>query len=166
MKKWIILIALLVILAACSAPVQSGITVQDAWARAASASGSMTAPNENMQRSGGMGHSENSMSGSNSAIYMVIYNQSNENDRLLAAKTNVAKTVEIHQTRMENDIMMMQKVEAIEIPANGKVDLKPGGYHIMLINLQQDLKAGEKIPFTLVFEKQGEINLEAEVRMP
>ncbi|MFN7037591.1 MAG: copper chaperone PCu(A)C, partial [Bellilinea sp.] len=90
----------------------------------------------------------------------------NETDRLLAAKTDVAKTVEIHQTRMENDIMMMQKVEVIEIPANGKVELKPGGYHIMLINLQQDLKAGEKIPFTLVFEKQGEINLEAEVRAP
>ncbi|GAP10829.1 uncharacterized protein conserved in bacteria [Bellilinea caldifistulae] len=168
MKKALILTTLLVILTACAAPVQSGITVENAWARAASQSpsGDMGNHSENMGNSGSMGEGENSMGGSNSAIYMVIYNQSNQNDRLIAAKTDVAESVEIHQTRMENDIMMMQKVDGVDIPAGSKVELKPGGYHIMLINLKKDLKAGEKLAFTLVFEKQGEINLEAEIRTP
>jgi copper(I)-binding protein len=168
MKKALILTTLLVILTACAAPAQSGITVENAWARAASQSSAsdMGSHSENMDNSGSMGEGENSMGGLNSAIYMVIYNQSNQNDRLIAAKTDVAESVEIHQTRMENDIMMMQKVDGVDIPANSKVELKPGGYHIMLINLKKDLRAGEKLAFTLVFEKQGEINLEAEVRTP
>ncbi len=168
MKKALILTTLLIFLAACSSPAQSGITVEAAWARAApqSSSGDMGNHSENMGNSDSMGGGENSVGGSHSAIYMVIYNQSNQNDRLIAAKTDVAETVEIHQTRMENDIMMMQKLDGVEIPANSKVELKPGGYHIMLINLKKDLKAGDKLAFTLVFEKQGEINLEAEIRTP
>lgn len=153
MKKLILLTVLAMMLVSCSPPAQNSITVQDAWARATSM---------DMQ----MDHNHDSMGGKTSAIYMVIVNQTNQEDRLIAAKASAAETVEIHETRMENDIMKMQKVDGVAIPANGKVELKPGGYHIMLINLKQDLKAGEKIPFTLIFEKNGEINLEAEVRMP
>lgn len=153
MKKLILLTVLAMMLVSCSPPAQNSITVQDVWARATG----MDMP---------MDHNHDSMGGKTSAIYMVIVNQTNQQDRLIAAKASAAETVEIHETRMENDIMKMQKVDGVEIPANSKVELKPGGYHIMLINLKQDLKAGEKIPFTLIFEKNGEINLEAEVRMP
>lgn len=153
MKKSLVLGLLIILLASCTTRPQNPISVQNAWARTTTDSMSME-------------QNHNSMGGKTSAIYMVIYNQTNQDDRLIGAKTSIAETVEIHETRMENDIMRMQKVDGVEIPANGKVELKPGGYHIMLINLKQDLKAGEKVPFTLVFDKNGEINLEAEVRTP
>lgn len=153
MKKGLLLGLLFILLVSCSAPPQNSISVQDAWARATT--GSMP-----------MEQNHNSMGGKTSAIYMVIYNQTKQDDRLIAAKTSVADLVEIHETRMENDIMKMQKVDGVVIPANGKVELKPGGYHIMLINLKQELKAGEKVPVMLIFEKNGEINLEAEIRTP
>jgi copper(I)-binding protein len=153
MKNTLLLGLLLILLVSCTAQPQNPISVQNAWARATTDAMPME-------------QNHNSMGGKTSAIYMVIYNQTNQDDRLIGAKTSIAETVEIHETRMENDIMRMQKVDGVEIPANGKVELKPGGYHIMLINLKQDLKAGEKVPFTLVFEKNGEINLEAEIRTP
>jgi periplasmic copper chaperone A len=58
----------------------------------------------------------------------------------------------------------MQKVDRLEIPAGGSVQLKPGSYHIMLIDLTQELKAGEKIEITLNFEKAGAVKVMAEVR--
>ena len=54
----------------------------------------------------------------------------------------------------------------IEVPAGGQVELKPGGYHVMLIGLMRDLSDGEKFPLTLQFEKGGEVTVEAEVRQP
>jgi len=60
----------------------------------------------------------------------------------------------------------MHPVDSIEVPANGQVDLKPGGLHIMLIGLTGDLVAGEKIPLTLEFENAGKIQVEAEIRAP
>ena len=58
----------------------------------------------------------------------------------------------------------MQPVARLEIPAGGSVELKPGSYHIMLIGLKQDLKAGDTIEITLTFEKAGEVKVTAEVR--
>ena len=63
--------------------------------------------------------------------------------------------------------MRMQAVQGgIEVPAGGQVELKPGGYHVMLIGLTRDLTDGEKFPLTLQFEKGGEVTVEAEVRQP
>lgn len=61
-------------------------------------------------------------------------------------------------------MMGMQKVDRVEIPAGGRLELKPGSYHIMLIGLTQDLKVGDRIEITLRFEKAGEITVSAEVR--
>jgi copper(I)-binding protein len=106
-------------------------------------------------------------SGANSAIYLKLSNRGLAADRLVAAEALVAQAVEIHETRMEGDVMTMQQVTGgLEIPAGGQVELKPGGYHIMLIGLTQDLKAGDRFPVTLDFAEAGPITVEAEVRQP
>ncbi len=61
-------------------------------------------------------------------------------------------------------MMGMQPIARLEIPAGGTVELKPGSYHIMLIDLTQELKVGDKIEITLKFEKAGEVKVTAEVR--
>jgi copper(I)-binding protein len=100
-----------------------------------------------------------------SAAYMVITNEGRTADRLVAAETGVAWTVEIHQTIVEGGMARMQKVSGIEIPPGATIELKPGGYHIMLIGLRRNLEEGEKFPIVLVFKEAGRIRVTAEVRM-
>jgi copper(I)-binding protein len=107
-----------------------------------------------------------SMGGRNGAAYMVIKNSGSAPDKLLKARCDVANSVELHQTEMKDNVMAMHPVESLDVPANGQVELKPGGYHIMLIGLKQGLKAGDKPTLTLAFEKAGTITIEAEVRNP
>jgi copper(I)-binding protein len=76
--------------------------------------------------------------------------------RLVAAQSPVARMVEIHQTTMEGGVMRMRPVEAIELPAGKAVELKPGGYHVMLMQVPRPLKEGETVPLTLTIEtKEG-----------
>jgi periplasmic copper chaperone A len=99
------------------------------------------------------------------AVYMVIENQGNQADRLVGATSAAAKTVEIHETSMNNNVMSMHPLQnGLEIPAGGKVELKSGGYHVMLVDLAKPLETGSKITLTLKFEKSGEIKVDAEVR--
>ncbi len=101
-----------------------------------------------------------------SAAYMMLKNSGNEADALVKAAGTVSDAVEIHEMVMENEVMKMRPVsgQRLEIPAGGAVELKPGGYHIMLIGLKQQLKPGDKIDLTLTFEKSGEKTVQAEVR--
>lgn len=160
MKYQIVLlvIAMAMILSACASPtpVPAKIQVSDLWVRPASA-----ASGTNMGTPGGM-----NMTGPTSAAYMVIRNTTGAADRLLKAQTDAAKTVEIHTTVKEGDVMKMQPVAGIDIPANGQAKLEPGGFHVMLIGVMRDLKPGDKIKLTLTFEKAGEVQLEAPVREP
>lgn len=99
------------------------------------------------------------------AVYVLIENQGNEADRLVGASSIAATVVEVHESYMDNGVMSMRPLEGgLEIPAGSKVELKPGGYHIMLIDLVNPLEVGAKITVTLKFEKSGEITLEAEIR--
>jgi copper(I)-binding protein len=147
-------------LAACGGG-ERGIVVEDAWVR------------------------PSPMEAGNGAVYMVIRNTGAEDDALLAADTDVAQTVEIHETYvmeaegdaemgdmgdnmgddmdMAGEMMGMRPVESVPVPAGGRVTLEPGGYHIMLINVEQ-LEPGQTIPITLTFEKAGTVEVEAEVR--
>nr|WP_312477351.1 copper chaperone PCu(A)C [Achromobacter ruhlandii] len=90
------------------------------------------------------------------------------NAKLVGAKSPAAKVVEVHEMAMQNDVMKMRQVPAIDLPAGTPVDLKPGGYHIMLMGLTHQLNAGDKIPVTLIFEntakQQSDITVQAEVR--
>jgi len=85
------------------------------------------------------------------------------NDRLLSASAEVSKAVELHTMTMEGDVMRMRQVDAIELPAGKKVELKPGGLHIMFIGLKAPLKQGDKFPLKLKFEKAGEVTVEVNV---
>ena len=83
-------------------------------------------------------------------------------DRLLAGSSPAAAVVELHTHVMEDGVAKMRAVPAIDVPAGGRVELKPGGLHVMLINLKAPLKAGETVPLKLRFEKGGEV----EVKVP
>jgi len=72
--------------------------------------------------------------------------------RLVAAQSPVAKVVELHEMVMDNNVMKMRQVPGLDIVPGSTLDLKPGGFHIMLIELKQQLKGGDVVPITLVFE--------------
>jgi periplasmic copper chaperone A len=99
-----------------------------------------------------------------SAAYMVIKNSGSEPDALMSAQSDVAKAIELHNVKMQNDVMTMFQVPQIDIPASGQVELKSGSYHIMLIGLTRDLKSGDKVTLTLNFQKSGAMTVEADVR--
>ena len=105
--------------------------------------------------------------GENSAAYMMLMNNAADGDRLISAQSEVANVIELHEVLMENDIMRMQQVEGgIEVAAGGQTQLKPGGYHVMLIGLNEDIKEGETYPVMLQFEKSGEVEVEVQVMQP
>ena len=136
------------------------LTVQDAWIRAIGSGEEMGHSTEDQSTTAQPG------SGLTTGAFMVISNSAGEDDRLLQVQTDLAQHVELHVTEMKNDVMTMRPVEGIDIPAGTTEELKPGGYHVMLINLQKVIKPGEKYPLTLVFEKAGALVVEAEVRAP
>lgn len=94
------------------------------------------------------------------AGYLTIVNGGSQADRIVGGTTPVAERLEIHAVSMENNIMQMRRQEnGIEIPAGGTLELKPGGYHIMLIGLKEPLKAGASVPATLEFARAGKVNV-------
>ncbi len=97
------------------------------------------------------------------AAFLTIKNGGAQVDRLIGVRSAVAKKTELHQSLMENGLMKMRPAGAIEVPAGGMVMLKPGSYHVMFMGLKAPLKKGASFPLTLVFEKAGEIEVEAHV---
>jgi copper(I)-binding protein len=100
----------------------------------------------------------------NGAAYVTISNHGSEADALLSASTDVATTVELHETVHADGKMIMRPVPRMEVPAGGKLEMKPGSYHIMLLGLKQDLKPEETITVSLSFEKAGQMSVEAPVK--
>ncbi|MEY3200964.1 MAG: hypothetical protein RIR70_514 [Pseudomonadota bacterium] len=87
---------------------------------------------------------------------------------LLRAESAAAGRVEIHEMRMDKGIMTMRPVDKLDLPAGKAVELKPGGHHLMLMDLKQVLKAGEKLPITLHIGRDGKpvttLDVQVEVR--
>jgi copper(I)-binding protein len=103
----------------------------------------------------------------NSAAYMKVENGGGAADKLMGVNSGVAAHVMIHESRMEDGVMKMRHVMGgIEIPAHGTAELKPLSYHVMLVGLKHPLKAGDKFPMTLTFEKQGDVPIEVTVGQP
>ena len=75
--------------------------------------------------------------------------------KLVAASSPVAGVVEIHEMKMEGNTMKMRAVPSVELPAGKAVELRPGGYHVMLMSLERQLQPGEVVPVTLVVEAGG-----------
>jgi periplasmic copper chaperone A len=91
--------------------------------------------------------------------FLTITNNGDQPDRLIAASSPVAETVQLHTMSVKNGVMTMHAVEGgIEIPAHGKVALAPGGFHIMFITLKDGLAEGGQVPVTLTFEKAGSVD--------
>ena len=101
--------------------------------------------------------------GGTGAGYLTLRNAGAEPDRLVAARSAIAGTVELHTHLHENGIMRMRPVPAIAVPPGQEVQLRPSGLHLMLIGLRSPLRQGERIPVTLVFEKAGEVTVELAV---
>jgi copper(I)-binding protein len=130
------------IAALAAQPVWSAnISVTDAWARA-------TMPGQPV-----------------SGAYMYI--QSDADARLISVSSPVVPQVEVHEMKMDGDVMRMREVKAIDLPKGKTVSLQPGGYHIMLMNLKKPITAGEMIPLALVIESDGKrqtVEVKAEAR--
>jgi hypothetical protein len=98
------------------------------------------------------------------AAYLTIVNGTSTDDALVSASSTAAASVSIHETTTESGMTGMHMVPSIRIPGGGTVELKPGGYHIMLMGLTGDLKAGATIQLVLTFEHAGVVTVTAEVR--
>lgn len=81
--------------------------------------------------------------------------KSDKDAKLIEARSPAAGVVEIHEMTIENNVMRMRAVPALALPAGRMVELKPGGYHMMLMDLKQQMKEGELVPVTLVVESGG-----------
>lgn len=132
-------IAVLVLGTSLSLPVLAQVNIEKPWARA-------TVPGATV--GGG---------------FLTVMNQGAAPDRLIGASSPVAARTEMHEMAMEKDIMRMREVKGIDVPAHGRVELKPGGFHLMFQQLKAPLKEGQKIPVTLKFEKAGEVKVELAV---
>ena len=96
-------------------------------------------------------------------IYLVVENRGKQPDRLVGAASPAARIVEIHEMKMEGNLMRMRPVTGVDVPAGGKATLGPGGYHVMLSELKAPLVAGATVPLTLRFEKAGAIDVTVDV---
>ncbi len=102
------------------------------------------------------------------AIYGLIANSGEADDRLISAASDVAASIELHEMTMgAGDVMQMRPVEGgILIPAGGATEIQSGGYHVMLIGLTRDLAVGDTFDVTLTLEQAGEITVTVTVRDP
>jgi len=98
------------------------------------------------------------------AAYFVVHNKGSEADRLLGVSTPVAGKAELHEHLHADGVMKMQQVQDVVIPAGGEVKFEPMGYHVMLFDLKQQAKDGERFPLTLDFEKAGKVDVEVAVQ--
>lgn len=92
---------------------------------------------------------------------------SKQDAALVGAATPLAEKVEVHEMKMQGDVMKMNAIPRLALPAGEPVALKPGGYHIMLFGLRQPLKAGDRLPLELTIEEGGKretVKVDAEIR--
>ncbi|MDX8465009.1 copper chaperone PCu(A)C [Mesorhizobium sp. VK23B] len=93
--------------------------------------------------------------------YFTVTNKGSSPDRLLSISSDISDTAGVHDMGVKDGVMTMRPVNGgLEIPAGGKVELKPGGYHLMFVGLKRQPKLGEKFPATLTFEKAGSVSVE------
>ncbi|MCX8996843.1 copper chaperone PCu(A)C [Rhizobiaceae bacterium BDR2-2] len=99
--------------------------------------------------------------------YLTITNEGTADDRLVSVSTDRAGAAQLHDMKVEDDVMKMREIEdGIAVPAGQTVELKPGGLHVMFLNLSQPFAEGEKIKATLTFEKAGTVEVEFVVQQP
>ena len=100
-----------------------------------------------------------------SAAFMILHNHGMKERTVIAAHSDVADAVELHNHIMEDGMMKMRRVDAIAVPGHAEVVLKPGGLHIMLIGLTRGLEVGEKVTLELEFADGERLSFKAPVQM-
>lgn len=125
------------LLAVCA---HAQVTVKDAWVRA-------TVPQQKA-----------------TGAFMQL--QAGKDSRLISATSPVTPAVEVHEMVMQDNVMKMRQVPGIDLPAGKIVELKPGGYHVMLMDLKQQVKEGDVVPITLVVEGKDGKRESVEVKAP
>ena len=100
------------------------------------------------------------------AAYFVIHNSGKTADRLLSFDSPIAGEAQLHEHVMQNDLMKMQQVPSVDIPAGGNVSFAPMAYHVMLVNLKDRslLSDGKRFPLTMHFEKSGAVTVDVSVQ--
>jgi len=86
--------------------------------------------------------------------------------QLVGVASPVAGTAEVHEMKMEGDIMRMRRIARLDLPAGQAVELKPGGYHLMLMDLKQPVAAGSTVPLTLLFRDASGVESRLELKVP
>ena len=101
----------------------------------------------------------------NVAAYFVIHNSGKTADHLLSVDSPIAGEAQLHEHVMQGDVMKMQHVPSVQIPAGGEVTFAPMAYHVMLLNLKDRslLSDGKRFPLTMHFEKAGDVQVEVAV---
>ena len=89
---------------------------------------------------------------------------SSTDSKLVEVRSAAAKTVQIHESKMQNDVMSMQPVTSVALPAGKSVAIEPEGYHVMLIDLVNQVKAGDQVPLTLIVEDSNGVKEQIEVK--
>ena len=144
MKKAFLFLALFLLTAvACTTSSDETITITDPWGRTSPAVAE------------------------NGAFYMMLTNNSDNDDTLVSVAADACTTIELHEMYDKGEgVMGMRPVEGgtILVPAGGSAELKPGGLHIMCMGKQIDFAAGTEIPLTLTFENAGEMTVTAVIR--
>lgn len=103
--------------------------------------------------------------GMNGVGFMTILNTGTKPVTLTGVETPLANKAELHLSSMAGGVMTMRRQDSIEIAPGGKLNLAPGGYHVMLLGLKQPLKAGQKAPLTLVFDNGRRISVDMTVQL-
>ncbi len=92
-------------------------------------------------------------------VFFTVENRGEIGDTLIRASSPIAGNVELHHMAVEAGVMRMRAIPAVEVKPGGKLELKPGGYHLMLFDLRQPLKNGDKFPLTLTFDRAGTLEV-------
>ena len=138
MKRIFMLILLgILVLTACGP--EKGIEIHGAWMRPARQS-------------------------ENGAVYFVIHNHSSQADALISVTSDIAAAAEMHESTMSGDIMQMNQVESVLLEPYAEIEFAPGGLHVMLVDLTNDLKVGDQIDVILHFKKSEDIKVAVLVR--
>ena len=103
--------------------------------------------------------------GENGAVYFVLQNDSSENEELIKVSSNLADSVEMHKSSlvMGTDVMQMDQVSSVTLDAGSEVVFAPGGLHVMLVDVKNELKPGEAVEVTLHFRNHADIRVSVSV---
>jgi len=138
MKRYLLpSLAGILLLSACSAA--TGIEISHGWVRPAA-------------------------QGENGAVYFLLENHSASADELLGVSSDIAEAAEIHESKMEGDVMQMNQLMSVPIQGKTSLEFAPGGLHIMLIRLKKDLKINEEIELVLRFKNHEDITIKVPIK--